>query len=199
MIKEYNIVLSGVGGMGVIKLGKIIGEAASLSGYNVKGTELHGLAQRGGSIYCTVRFGSLVYSPLVPENKADLVVSLELIESLRQEIRPFIKLDKTTKFLVDAYKDIPQTVTKGKETYPSLDEVIEAISNISNEVLIIPATEIASKLGDAIMANIVMLGVMTKYLPLTKDCIEEAIKADIPKNLIEINMQAFEKGLNFKF
>lgn len=204
MIEQYNIILAGVGGQGVIRLGKIIGEAASMDnyknkhGWTVKSSEIHAMAQRGGSIDCDVRFGTKIYSPLVPINKADLIVSLELIEGLREKIINFAKPDKSTIFLVNIYKDIPQSVTKGEEKYPPLEEITKAYNTLSNHVFLVHATKIAAKLGDAVMTNIAMLGVMANYIPINIESIEDAIKENVPKSTLETNLQVFNKGLNYK-
>ena len=116
--KNFNIIVNGVGGQGLITLLSLIDEAAFVEGYDVKSSELHGLSQRGGSVEAHVRFGIKIYSPLIPNGKADLIISLEMLEALRETA----KAGKNTKFLVNEYVSPFQGSLTKEEIKKQFDE-----------------------------------------------------------------------------
>jgi indolepyruvate ferredoxin oxidoreductase beta subunit len=156
-MKEFNVVLTGVGGQGVLTLGMIIAEAALKQGYDVRTTELHGLAQRGGSIPVHVRFGSKMYTPLVLEGEADIVVALEPLEALRSSY--YGSRQHKTVFLIDNDPIVPLSVSVLGESYPSIEEIKNNLKEFSEKVIILNASEIVKKaIGTEIAANIYLLG-----------------------------------------
>jgi indolepyruvate ferredoxin oxidoreductase beta subunit len=190
---KTNIVLSGVGGQGVITAANILGKAAVEANINVFVSEIHGMAQRGGSVLCTVRMGN-VSSPLIMSGTANALISTEPIEALR-----YIKYaSSNTKIITDLNPVIPFTVTVGDESYPDLEDVFK-ILNSNSELYKINALKIAKDSGGIITKNIVMLGALAavNVLPFKSDILLETILKNIPANYKRINKNAFRKGLDF--
>lgn len=182
---EFNFIINGVGGQGLITLLRIISLAGQKEGYDIKTSELHGLSQRGGSVEVHIRFGKKIYSPLVSQGKADLVISLELQESLNGL---HYSSSKTT-FLINQYK----TPTFTRDL--SEKEVLEVLKKISKNVFLIPASEICQKeFRSEVVAGIYLLGLAfsKKLLPLKSNSITSAIKKIIPEKYRELNLKAFE-------
>jgi len=190
--KKTNIVLTGVGGQGVITAANILGKAAVNAKKNVFVSEVHGMAQRGGSVICTVRIGD-VSSALVPTGKADIIVSTEPIEALR-----YIKYaNKDTKIIADINPVVPYTVSVGGEKYPDINEVFKEIETHA-KLIKINALKIANDAGARITKNIVMLGALSAadILPFKKEILMDTIIDSFPKKYIEINKKAFQEGYN---
>jgi len=188
---KTSIVLTGVGGQGVITATNILGKAAVNAGVKVYASEVHGMAQRGGSVYCTVRMGD-VSSPLIASGTATVIVSTEPIEALR-----YIQYaNKKTKVITDTNPVVPFTVNVGGETYPSLDEVYNAISSHA-ELITLDALQIAKDAGARITKNIVLLGGLaeTGLLPFDSDILLETIFANVPSKFKSVNDTAFKGGM----
>ncbi|MCX7831522.1 MAG: indolepyruvate oxidoreductase subunit beta [Actinobacteria bacterium] len=188
-----NIIIAGVGGQGNIAASKIIGEAALMLGYDVKITETHGMAQRGGSVHSMVRFGDKVFSPLIPKGACQYLLSLEILEGLR-----WVEYLKDGAFLIVSTEiRPPYSVSVGKDHYP---QNIEEIYSKYGQLLMVPAKELASKAGSTRSANIVMLGCLAY---LTKSINSEAWIESIKRRfygkekVIEINLNAFQLGYEF--
>ena len=191
MKDKTNIVLTGVGGQGVITAANILGKAAVNAGVNVFVSEVHGMAQRGGSVSCTVRVGN-VSGPLVASGTADAILSTEPIEALR-----YIQYaNKKTKVITDINPVIPFTVAVGGEEYPSLDEVYKEIA-LHAELHKIDALKISKESGAVITKNIVMLGALAAadVLPFKTEILLETILDNVPAKYKDINKKAFESGL----
>ncbi|MDG6217929.1 MAG: indolepyruvate oxidoreductase subunit beta [Candidatus Thermoplasmatota archaeon] len=189
---KTSIVLTGVGGHGVITATTILGKAAVNAGVQVYASEVHGMAQRGGSVYCTVRMGD-VSSPLIASGTADVIVSTEPIEALR-----YIQYaNKKTKVITDTNPVVPFTVNVGGESYPSLDEVYADISK-NAELITLDALQIAKDAGARITKNIVLLGAVaaTGVLPFDTEVLLETILANVPSKFKTINEHAFRGGMN---
>lgn len=195
-MKEFNVIVAGVGGQGAITLMRIIAEAALKQGYDVKTSELHGLAQRGGSVPTQIRFGDKIYSPLVMQGEAHLIIAMEPVEAMRACY--FASKENKTVFLVNSYSIIPLSVPILKMKYPSLEEIKENLQKFSNRVIILNAAEKVKKItGNIVMSNIYILGyaVSNGLLPLKKENLLKAIEEIVPKKYIEENKRAF--GLAF--
>ena len=189
---KTSIVLTGVGGQGVITATNILGKAAVNAGVQVYASEVHGMAQRGGSVYCTVRMGD-VSSPLIASGTADIIVSTEPIEALR-----YIQYaHKKTKVITDTNPVVPFTVNVGGELYPSLDLVYTDIS-VHAELIRLDALQIAKDAGARITKNIVLLGAVaaTGLLPFDSSILLETIFANVPPKFKSINEKAFNGGMN---
>jgi len=187
-----DIYLVGVGGQGIITASKIIGDAAILAGKNVLLSETHGMAQRGGSVVCTARIGE-VYSPLIPDGQADVVLSLELLETLRA----VCKASKKTVVVSSNEKMIPLGVSTQKLKYPTLEEIRRDVTEVAGEFVSIDASKLAIEAGVPMSSNIVMVGALagTGLTNLDKRHFEKAIEMNITRNVRE-NLAAFSKGFD---
>jgi len=182
--KEFNTIIAGVGGQGLITLLRILAEAALFEGLDVKTSELHGLSQREGSVQTHIRFGKKVFSPLIQKGKADLVLGLEVCEALR--VVDF--LNKNTIFLINK-KFISYLGGLSEK------EVFEKIQKIPGKVHLIEASKICQeKLDKEILAGVFLLGFAAskKLIPLGFESIEKAIKKIIPEKYLRLNLQALE-------
>jgi indolepyruvate ferredoxin oxidoreductase beta subunit len=197
-MREFNIIITGVGGQGVLTLTNVITWSALKEGLDVKASELHGLAQRSGAIACHVRFGDKVYSPLVLEGKADLVFGLEPLEALRTCY--FGSRNKTI-FLLNTNRVIPSSIFITKEEYPSLSYVVSALRSFSCKVIMLDASKVArNKVGDAVMANMYMLGYACakNLIQLKKESILDGMKEAIPEKYLELNRRILDLGFEAK-
>ncbi len=185
-----NVLFAGVGGQGVILASAILSQAAFKSGYDVKDSELHGMAQRGGSVISHVRFGEVVYSPLIPKGKADYFVATEELEGLRYV--GFVK--EGGKVILNKRRTIPVTVSE-RTPYP--ENVKQQMEALNLEVIEIDAPEIAKNLGSSKVENVILIGALSSFLPLSLEHWYEAIRELVPKKTIDINIKAFEEGRKF--
>ncbi|MEA3452960.1 MAG: indolepyruvate oxidoreductase subunit beta [Patescibacteria group bacterium] len=187
--KQFNTVLSGVGGQGLITLGKIISQAAFFEGEEVKMSELHGLSQRGGSVAVQVRFGKNIYSPLVAQAQADLVLSLERNESLKNCY--FASKNKTI-FLINDFSIFSPSF--GNNKLPSLEKILEDIKLFTKKTYTIKASETTrEKLGTEIVSGVYMLSgaIFKGLIPIKPANLLKAIKVVLGKNF-DINKKAFD-------
>ncbi len=187
MKEVVNVLFSGVGGQGVILASAILSQAAFKSGYDVKDSELHGMAQRGGSVISHVRFGETVNSPLIPTGKADYLVATEELEGLRYA--HFVK--PGGKAILNKRKNIPVTVSE-KCPYP--DNVKEKMESIKLDVIEIDAPELAKKIGSSKVENIILIGALSSFLSLPLENWQEAIKEMVPPKTVDLNLKAFDEG-----
>jgi len=190
MKEKTSIVLTGVGGEGVVTAANLLGKAAVKAKLNVFVSEIHGMAQRGGSVSCTVRIGN-VYGPLIASGTADVILSLEPIETLR-----YIQYtNKNTKIITSITPVIPFTVSVGMEKYPKIDLVFKELSNYG-ELHKIDAVKIAKDAGSLLTKNIVLLGAIAAFdiLPFSSKILLETIIENVPQKYREINKKAFEGG-----
>jgi indolepyruvate ferredoxin oxidoreductase beta subunit len=192
MKNKTSIVLTGVGGQGIITAANILGKAAVKAKVNVFVSETHGMAQRGGSVICSVRLGN-VTGPLVPSGTADVIVSMEPVETLR-----YVGLtNKDTKIITDITPVIPFTVATGEEEYPDASLIYKDLEKYGI-LYKIDAVKLAEEAGASITKNIVMLGALaaTGDLPFKTEILLETILENIPNKFKDINKKAFEGGLN---
>ncbi len=195
-MKEFNIIVTGIGGHGVLTLETIIAEAAMREGYDLKTSELHGLAQRGGTISTHIRFGEKIYSPLVLQGEANVIIALEPLEALRAAY--YGSKEHGTVFLTDSYRVTPLSVFVSHEHYPSNEEIVNTLHKFSKKVMMINASDAVMKeTGDNIATNIYMLGyaVAEKLIPLKKENVIEAMRSVFPEKHFEVNRKIFEMGL----
>ncbi len=163
-----SVLFTGVGGQGIILATTILAKAAIKSGFDVKVSEVHGMAQRGGSVEGSVRIGKEVFSPII--NRADFIIALEKLEALRY----ISKLQPGGFLIVNDYEVYPSTVFSKDTEYP--ENIEERISNLTKNYMIIDAAQIALKLNELRAANMVLLGAFSNFLPLKPDCWTAAIK-----------------------
>lgn len=185
---EKNVIFCGVGGQGVILASKVLMETALRAGYDVKESEVHGMAQRGGSVECCVRFGQKIYSPLISKGGADFIVSFELLESLRK----IEFMSDSGMLIVNDLKIDPVPVQQGLMEYPS-DIKDYLTTNIPN-VFIAETEEILRGIGSQKALNIVMLGILSMHLDFSYDEWIEAVKACVKEKFVEMNIRAFDAG-----
>lgn len=189
---KTNIVFTGVGGQGVITAANILGKAALHSKIKVYTSEVHGMAQRGGSVYCTVRMGD-VSTPLVASGTADALISTEPIEALR-----YIHfVNKKTRVVTDINPVVPFTVAIKGEIYPSLAEVYNEIRTYGT-LYTLNALEIAQRAGSSITKNSVMLGALAALdiLPFRPQVLLDTILETVPTAFKMMNKKAFNGGMN---
>ncbi len=186
--KTYNVVISGVGGQGTVLASKLLSEVAARSGLDVKQSEVHGMSQRGGDVISQVRFAKKVYSPLITEGEADVLLSFELLEGLRYI--SYVKPDG--KAIVSTKKIIPSSVGSGSDKYP--DNIEDKIKTLIKDVTFVDGEQIALDIGNVRTVNIILLGALSKALPFKLEEWEEAIKVTVPPKTIDVNLKAFSKG-----
>ena len=185
-----DIYLVGVGGQGIITASRVIGDAAILGGENVLLSETHGMAQRGGSVVCTARIGD-VQSPLIPDGCADLILSFELLETLRS----LCKANRGTVVITSTEKIVPLSVSTQKLKYPTAEEVKIEVERIAKRFFLIDARKLAEEAAVPMSSNIVMVGALagTGIKGLERRHFEKAIEMNIPRWLPE-NLDAFARG-----
>jgi len=183
-----SVLMVGVGGQGIIRASDILSAVMIEAGFDVKKSEVHGMAQRGGCVSSYVRFGEKVYSPLARKGDVDLLVSFEKLETLRY--LDYLKPDG--KVIVNDEEVYPPSVNLGEEAYP--DDAISYIKQFFTDVTVIDATEIAFRSGDRRMANTVILGVLASHLDIDKKVWETVLEKSFPPKLLEGNKQAFARG-----
>ena len=185
-----DIYLVGVGGQGIITASRVIGDAAILGGENVLLSETHGMAQRGGSVVCTARIGD-VQSPLIPDGCADLILSFELLETLRS----LCKANRGTVVITSTEKIVPLSVSTQKLKYPTAEEVKIEVERIAKRFFLIDARKLAEEAAVPMSSNIVMVGALagTGISGLERRHFEKAIEMNIP-GLVPENLDAFARG-----
>ncbi|TRZ68271.1 MAG: indolepyruvate ferredoxin oxidoreductase subunit beta [Methanothrix sp.] len=186
---ELDVVVVGTGGQGVVLISEIIGRAALKAGLPVRGAETHGMAQRGGSVVDYIRVGCS-FSAMVPPGGADVLLALEPAEALRYAHY----LSPEGVALVNTMPLHPITVTTGLATYPELEEILDLLRGVCKEVRIMDATRLAAEAGHPQAANVVMLGSLSRYLPIEEEMVMEAMVETVPPRFLDINKRAFELG-----
>lgn len=188
MLKSINILLVGVGGQGTILATRVLAKAAQDVGYDIKVSEIKGMAQRGGSVVTQVRLGQKVYSPLICEGGADVVLAFEKMEAQRWV--SYLKTDGSIIINDQALPPVP--VLSGAAVYPEdcLAKVTQAVTNST----VVDALDIALQCGNPKTANVVLIGVLAKRLPISKETWLAALKARVPEKFIDVNLKAFEAG-----
>jgi len=184
-LEQFNMVIVGTGGQGLITLLQIISEAALAEGYDIRTSELHGLSQRGGSVEVHIRFGKKIYSPLVMRGGADLVLGLEMQEILNGIYFASLK----TKFLINQFI-IPISLKKPL----SENEILNQLKKNSKNITIIPADKICQeKLQNSVVSGIYLISFATfkNLIPLKPESILKALKKIIPEKFLELNLKAF--------
>lgn len=184
-----NIMIVGVGGQGTLLTSRILGKLATRAGYDVKLSEVHGMAQRGGSVVTFVRYGDNVSEPIVEEGQADVLIAFERLEALRYI--HFLKKDGSV--IVNDWRIDPITVVTGVAQYP--ENIIRTLKEKRNTI-VVEATEEAKKLGAPRTFNVIVLGAAAKYMGFDKEDWLDVIETTVPPKTIEINKKAFEIGYN---
>lgn len=183
-----NILFCGVGGQGILLASEITAYALLSAGYDAKKSEVHGMAQRGGSVTAQLRYGKKVYSPLIEPGKADILVSFELMETARY--LPY--LHKESRVLVNSQQIKPPAVANGQIAYPV--NALDSITDLGIDVVVVDAFDIAQEAGEVKAANVVMVGAMSTFLPMAVSVYEEIINTRVPERFREVNLKAFAAG-----
>lgn len=182
-----NIMIVGVGGQGTLLTSRILGGLAISGGYDVKLSEVHGMAQRGGSVVTFVRYGENVAEPIVEEGQADVIIAFERLEALRYA--HFLKKDGA--LVVNDWRIDPMPVVIGAAKYP--ENIIEELGK-EHKVYSVNATEESKKLGNPKVFNLIVLGVAAQHMDFTKEQWYQVIEDTVPPKTVEINRQAFDVG-----
>lgn len=181
-----NILMVGVGGQGIITASDILSEAALLAGFDVKKSEIHGMSQRGGSVFCHIRYGHKIFSPTIPKGKVDLLFSLEEIETVRWA--EFCHDD--TQVILSKTQILPFGVNE----YP--EGILQKIAAVFKNTLTIDPVEVNKINGEPKVLNTTLLGLLAKSLDIPQNAWLEAIQKLVPKGTYEINKKAFELGFS---
>lgn len=189
MSEVKNVLLAGVGGQGIILASKILARGLIQAGYDVKMSEVHGMAQRGGSVTTQVRFGEKVYSPIIGLGQADILVSFEEMETAKwiEYLKP------EGKVVINDYKIPSAPILIGKTDYPK--GIVESVSE-KMETTVIKAAELAEELGNVRTMNVIIVGALVKAMGLTDIDWEAVIKATVKEKFVDINLKAIQLGMD---
>lgn len=189
-MKDINFLIAGVGGQGTILASDIMAEAGMLAGYDVKKTDVLGLAIRGGSVISHIRWGEKVDAPMSMRGEVDYLLAFEPIEALRQ----IEFLNKESTIIFNEYKISPVIVSSGLATYPA-DGIIEKwLKDSAKNIYSINATAKAVEIGSVKAVNVMMQGALSPFLNINMEIWEKAIKKYVPEKLMEVNLKAFHTG-----
>lgn len=184
----HSILLVGVGGQGTILVSKLLTQGLIKAGYDVKMSEVHGMAQRGGSVSTQVRYGQKVFSPIIGLGQADIMVAFEQMEAVRYA--QYLKPDGLA--VINQYKIMPLPVAAGKAEYP--DGTIEAMES-NFKTYTVDASKIAEELGNSKCMNVVLFGAMLKALDMTDIDWFDVLRNNLPEKIIDINIKALKAGM----
>lgn len=183
-----NILFSGVGGQGILLASEVTVYSLLAAGYDAKKSEVHGMAQRGGSVTAQLRYGKKVYSPLIEPGGADIQVAFEMMEAVRY--LPY--LHEGSKVVVNTQKILPPSVATGQAEYPK--EVLNHLIERGIVVVPVDAFDLAREVGEVRTANVVMVGALSVFLPVDAANFEEIIRNRVPEKYIDVNLKAFAAG-----
>ena len=186
-MKTKNIMIAGVGGQGTLLTSRVLGGVILQAGYDVKVSEVHGMAQRGGSVVTFVRFGEKVSEPVVEEGQADVLIAFEKLEAMRYA--HYLKKDGV--LILNDQRIDPMPVIIGAAEYPK--NIIETLEE-SHNVIKVDAVDEAKKLGNIKTFNIIVLGLAARHMDFTKEEWLKVIEETVPEKTIDINKKAFEFG-----
>ena len=186
---QFNILIVGVGGQGVLLASELISEAAIRHGLDVKKSEVHGMSQRGGVVTSHVKIGPKVYSPTIEYGQADVLISFEKAEGLRA--LDWMKKDGVA--IISTTTLVPAIVTSSRKfTYP--ENAIEQAGAKAANVRAVEGDKIAGELGNPRLVNTILLGVLSNHLPIEDKLWTEVIKSKVKERFVDINLQAFKRG-----
>ncbi len=183
-----NILIGGVGGQGILLASEVLSDVALAAGLDVRKSEVHGMAQRGGSVVSHVRFGAKVFSSLIQKGEADILLAFEKLEALRW--LPYLK--PAGKCLVNTMEIVPMSVTFGDAKYPA--DIVERIEAKAEAPLFVNGMDEAQKLGNPRCANVILLGILSKSLDFDEEAWKMSLKKRIKPKYHELNMKAFARG-----
>ena len=190
--RATNFLLAGVGGQGTLLAADVVARVGMQIGRDVKKSEVHGMAQRGGSVISHVRWSDKVYSPLIVPGEVDILVAFERLEALRyaRMLRPGGAM------LINDYRIAPVSVSTGADHYPSEEDELKTYEAVSRHYYV-PAMEIASDLGNPRVNNIVLLGALAPLLEVPSETWLDVISSRVPERFVEVNRQGFLRGFEY--
>lgn len=183
-----NVFIAGVGGQGILLASEVLCDAFLLGGFDVKKSEVHGMAQRGGAVTTHLRFGPKVFSPLIEPGTADMILAFEKLEALRflHYLRP------EGAVVVNAQEILPPSVATGRERYP--EGVAERLRAATSRVYMVDALAAALSLHEVRAVNMVMVGAASLLLPLPEERYVDALRSRMPEKIVAVNVRAFRAG-----
>ena len=191
-MKTQSILICGVGGQGILTASDLLSDVLLQAGFQVKKSEVHGMSQRGGDVVSTVRFGAEVFSPLPAVGETDYILAFEKLEALRQ-VR---FLAPRGIVLVNDFMWKPLPVAAGFEAYP--EDVVPRLKQRAGELVVIPATAIATRLGNEKASNVVLIGLLASRMKIAKETWLEVLRRKVPARFLDLNLKAFEAGFGFQ-
>jgi indolepyruvate ferredoxin oxidoreductase beta subunit len=189
-VEKADLILVGVGGQGILTASDILSEVGLRAGYDVKNSEAHGMAQRGGAVISHVRLGETVCAPLIGRGEADYLLAFEMLEALRWV--HFLHAEGVV--LLNRQRIPPVSVTSGGAHYPEEVEVHQELAGRSRRVVCVEGLKIAQELGDVRVTNTALLGALSALLPIAPALWEEVILEQVPARYAELNREAFRQG-----
>jgi len=183
-----NVLMAGVGGQGIILASDVLAKTAADSGMDVKKSDVHGMAQRGGAVTSHVRFGDKVYSPLIPDGEADVLMASELLEALRW--LPFVK--PGGRIAVSTQRIAPPTVARGEQEYPG--DVLDRLRRRDPKLIALDCLALALEAGNERTSTIVLLGALSTIMPFAEAAFLDRLKKEAPKKALDVNVKAFLLG-----
>lgn len=192
MSNVKSVMIVGVGGQGTLLASRILGNVAMAEGFDVKMSEVHGMSQRGGSVVTYVKYGDKVYSPIISEGEADIILSFEELEAYRW--LSYLKDGGT--LVVNTQQIDPMPVITGAAKYP--ENIVEKLKAKADGIISVDALALANEAGNSKAVNVVLLGLLAKNSDIEKEKWVQAVKETVPAKFLEINLKAFELGYNAK-
>ena len=189
-MNNVNFLLCGVGGQGTILASDVLTQVGVQAGYDAKKAEVHGMAQRGGSVTSHVRWAEKVYSPLIAKGEVDVLVAFEKLEALRHI--EFLRPGGTV--VVNDHEIIPITVTSGGAEYPDDERIRAVLAQVTGDVRWVDGMTIAEELGNVRVANVVLLGALSTFLDVPESIWLEVIEKRVPARYVELNRSGFRRG-----
>ena len=190
MSNVKSVMIVGVGGQGTLMASRVLGSAMLSQGVDVKVSEVHGMSQRGGSVVTYVRYGDKVYSPIIAQGEADVLLAFEALEAARY--LPWLKPEGTV--VVNTQQMDPMPVVTGVAEYPK--DILGKVREQGVKVVALDALGMAEEAGSSKAVNVVLIGAMAKKLDLPKEVWIDTIKETVPSKFIDMNLKAFELGYN---
>jgi indolepyruvate ferredoxin oxidoreductase, beta subunit len=189
-MKPLNFLITGVGGQGTVVASDILAAVGLKAGYDVKKSDVMGLAVRGGSVVSHVRWADRVHSPLVPEGRVDVLVSFEILEALRW----LNQLPPEATILVNRQRIFPVAVSSGLSEYPGMEETERALLHAGRLVYVVPGLDIAQELGQTRTLNVVLLGAVSALMDFDPEVWIDVVRARVPAKVVDVNLEAFRRG-----
>lgn len=188
---SYTIVITGLGGQGLIRLLRILGYSLMRKGYKVITSEKHGLSQRGGKVICFLRFGEKILAPIPLIGTADMIIATE--KACILDVLEFTKPNRSSKLIIADYEKNSQTIE-----YPTEDYLFKAINENTDFINLVPVMDIVKKLANLKIINTILLGYILKFLPVNEENLKESINKHFEGKTLELNLTAFANGMAIK-